>query len=205
MINYRSFKRLILISLALLGLSITSAYASLIAYDESVSGDISNGTFTLDTAGNNTWTGSSSWENLIFDHDTFFMTVDSAVQVTGFSVLFSNISVSPSVTAGHISAYLRDFSSPFLNILQQERVDLITGTASTPIGPPAYPLIFPALRVNLGSGVSHLDSFALSFDYSISVLTSAVSPVPIPAGVWLFGSALIGLVGIQKRKKTAVG
>lgn len=30
-----------------------------------------------------------------------------------------------------------------------------------------------------------------------------VSPIPIPAAVWLFGSALIGLIGFSKRKKAA--
>jgi hypothetical protein len=29
------------------------------------------------------------------------------------------------------------------------------------------------------------------------------SPVPVPAAVWLFGSGLLGLIGIAKRKKTA--
>lgn len=31
-------------------------------------------------------------------------------------------------------------------------------------------------------------------------LTGTVSAVPIPASVWLFGSGLIGLIGIAKRK-----
>jgi hypothetical protein len=30
-----------------------------------------------------------------------------------------------------------------------------------------------------------------------------ISPVPVPAAVWLFGTALIGLVGFSKRKKAA--
>jgi hypothetical protein len=30
-----------------------------------------------------------------------------------------------------------------------------------------------------------------------------VSPVPIPAAVWLFGSGLLGLIGIARRKKAA--
>ena len=32
---------------------------------------------------------------------------------------------------------------------------------------------------------------------------ATASPVPIPAGVWLFGSGLIGLIGISRRKKAA--
>ena len=28
-----------------------------------------------------------------------------------------------------------------------------------------------------------------------------VTPVPVPAAVWLFGSGLLGLIGVAKRKK----
>lgn len=35
------------------------------------------------------------------------------------------------------------------------------------------------------------------------VVFSTASPVPIPAAAWLFGTALIGLVGIGKRRKAA--
>ena len=34
-------------------------------------------------------------------------------------------------------------------------------------------------------------------------MSLTVSPVPIPAAVWLFGTALIGLVGFNRRKKAA--
>ncbi|MDH5573593.1 MAG: VPLPA-CTERM sorting domain-containing protein [Gammaproteobacteria bacterium] len=30
-----------------------------------------------------------------------------------------------------------------------------------------------------------------------------ISPVPVPAAVWLFGSGLLGLVGVARRRKTA--
>ena len=39
------------------------------------------------------------------------------------------------------------------------------------------------------------------FDFGVSVATSAV---PVPAAVWLFGSGLLGLVGVARRKK-AIG
>ena len=39
-------------------------------------------------------------------------------------------------------------------------------------------------------------------DYNDMVLmVESVEPVPVPAAVWLFGSGLIGLVGIARRKK----
>jgi hypothetical protein len=33
-------------------------------------------------------------------------------------------------------------------------------------------------------------------------LAGQINPVPIPAAVWLFGTALIGLVGFSKKKAT---
>ena len=40
-------------------------------------------------------------------------------------------------------------------------------------------------------------------DYDDMVVRVDVSAVPLPAAVWLFGTALIGLVGLGKRRKTA--
>jgi ABC-type antimicrobial peptide transport system permease subunit len=38
---------------------------------------------------------------------------------------------------------------------------------------------------------------------NVSVLAVNPNPVPVPAAVWLFGTALIGLVGFGKRRKAA--
>jgi len=44
-----------------------------------------------------------------------------------------------------------------------------------------------------------------SFDgTSLSYGATTASPVPVPAAVWLFGSGLMGLVGVSRRKKTQV-
>jgi len=39
---------------------------------------------------------------------------------------------------------------------------------------------------------------------SFGTVTTTVSSVPLPAAVWLFGSALVGLFGASRRKSTAV-
>ncbi|MHB8624346.1 MAG: VPLPA-CTERM sorting domain-containing protein [Sulfuricaulis sp.] len=36
-----------------------------------------------------------------------------------------------------------------------------------------------------------------------NVMQASASPVPVPAAVWLFGSGLLGLVGVARRKKKA--
>ena len=48
------------------------------------------------------------------------------------------------------------------------------------------------------------NAFQVSFDNSGTLVTvdvQIVPPVPVPAAVWLFGSGLIGLVGVARRKK----
>jgi len=49
-----------------------------------------------------------------------------------------------------------------------------------------------------------LTSGDLSGDFTGSFLTAKAGPVvPVPAAVWLFGSGLLGLVAVARRKKTA--
>ena len=42
-----------------------------------------------------------------------------------------------------------------------------------------------------------------SVDFDNITMTTDVSAVPVPAAVWLFGSGLVGLVGVARRKKAA--
>ncbi len=37
-------------------------------------------------------------------------------------------------------------------------------------------------------------------DFASALVRAVPSPVPVPAAVWLFGTALIGLIGFGKRK-----
>jgi len=50
---------------------------------------------------------------------------------------------------------------------------------------------------NAGQGVALKDAD----DYAWAVHDGDVGAVPIPAAVWLFGSGLLGLIGIAKRKR----
>jgi len=45
------------------------------------------------------------------------------------------------------------------------------------------------------------ESVFAAFTNEANLLVVDYSPVPIPAAVWLFGSGLIGLVGVAKRKR----
>ena len=42
-----------------------------------------------------------------------------------------------------------------------------------------------------------------NFDITSITVTAITSPVPVPAAAWLFGSGLLGLVGVARRKKSS--
>ena len=53
--------------------------------------------------------------------------------------------------------------------------------------------------------LSFLTSLTVTDNVTISgnISFDEVSAVPVPAAVWLFGTALIGLVGLSRRRKVA--
>jgi hypothetical protein len=58
-------------------------------------------------------------------------------------------------------------------------------------------LLFPELDGDLLWDLALYEDFSGSID----VLRLSVSSVPVPAAVWLFGSGLLGLLGVARRKK----
>ena len=60
-----------------------------------------------------------------------------------------------------------------------------------------------ALSFFFNRGSQSLDFKDTSLFYSWAVRSGDVGVIPIPAAVWLFGSGLLGLVGISRRRKIA--
>ncbi|MBU2677860.1 MAG: VPLPA-CTERM sorting domain-containing protein [Gammaproteobacteria bacterium] len=58
-----------------------------------------------------------------------------------------------------------------------------------------------SLALKIGCGAV-ADCFADVFFDNVSI-TADIAPIPVPAAVWLFGSGLVGLVGVARRKKKA--
>ena len=55
----------------------------------------------------------------------------------------------------------------------------------------------PLLEGHYDIRAKYLGQGIMEYTYAIEV-----SPVPLPAAIWLFGSGLIGLIGIARRKKS---
>jgi hypothetical protein len=63
---------------------------------------------------------------------------------------------------------------------------------------------FTGNGVNGGQLQSYLlGSATLGTDGTLTLNGNATAPVPLPAAVWLFGSGLMGLVGVSRRRKAA--
>lgn len=54
-----------------------------------------------------------------------------------------------------------------------------------------------------GSSLLGPNNWNLVFGSGAQLQAVDVTPIPVPAAVWLFGSALLGLVGVARRKKAA--
>lgn len=76
--------------------------------------------------------------------------------------------------------------------------ELDTGTGFSPFGSGSVSAAAGQLRGYLDSG----DFFTVGFtQVAVGQITTFDSAVPLPSAVWLFGSGLLGLMGLARRKK----
>jgi hypothetical protein len=140
------------------------------------------------------------------------------------------VSSTPLDTTGLADGFIHDF---IFQAVQDTFASITTGVqlSSGQVGSLVTPLIMQVWRIvagvdileasaNLDAGVNPTASEAVALmagetyvvrmsneggsigsaaDYTLNVLT----PVPVPASVWLFGTALIGFIGMSRRTKVA--
>lgn len=115
------------------------------------------------------------------------------VVIDGTPTFAETLTVRVRDTAGGVSA----FTNTYQNICR-------------PVGPescerPIYEIPFSSLSI--GADLTLVDSIALEFvttpvsdGTNIAIGSFQVAPIPIPGAVWLFGSGLLGLIGIARKK-----
>ena len=206
-------KNIIGVMLCLVTLNANSA---VITYDEGIDGDLSDVYYAptnVGTAGSglNTITGTTtvtvgtpfSSANM----DSFIFTVPTGYQISSFTVDHNDQTVD-AVNAGYY--LMQDATYEYRNGAYHLQTgirltDVYIGTLY-----PTNPIDVLALTggLPLMAGTYAIEAHNMSFnnieDSSIDYTWSVeVSPVPIPSAVWLFGSGLIGLIGLARRKANA--
>jgi len=172
----------------LLGLASTSANAVLIDGTLELAGgwtpiDIGSSATTIDAATGIDFTGDQSV--VVASSGDLTMAYLAPATMTDFQ--FNPLSPNP-VTVWSVGGY--SFSMDNVTIGAQDATDLILSGTGTITGGGFDPT----------QGTWEFSGQTAS-DITFSWSSSNATVIPIPAAVWLFGSGLIGLIGVARRKQ----
>lgn len=125
------------------------------------------------------------------------------------NVLLDQIVIDPYFTSDvDVTFWVGNITNPDLTGLDD--VTLLTAGFSNPVDVPFTGSTSTPQTINLGGleGNALLiggqrDTGAPDDDDYFKIASLTTSAVPVPSAVWLFGSGLLGLVGILRRKKAA--
>ena len=222
MSHFRSLDRFIIISLALLGLSVSSVNATTVS--DRATGLTSPDPLSLDFGSNlygdlfaitNQFSKSN---NVTFEGDPRYRTTanDDLPAIAG-GYLFGNIKnatggiggnpfdilFSIDVTNALFSFRTNPGTSTFTAYLDGELQETFNAATNGDAGDNTgrfygfTDILFNKITISANTGIGTYNLDNLQFN------AAPLSAVPVPAAVWLFGTALIGLVGFSKRRKAA--
>ncbi len=213
MLHLRSFNRFVLISLALLGVSHNSSAATI----DVAAGTIA-GTGQL-THAKNINVGGTLYDVEFVDGTciTVFSGCDSVLYFAFGSESTAKVAaqnLADQVFGGAFDGSIYDSDPGMVNGIE------ITGGGAIHYTPYALDgadrvlvsrsINFFGASLNDGLGTTETSSWLKNIDLTgrsnityLNWTPSPVSAVPVPAAVWLFGTALVGLIGFGKRRKAA--
>lgn len=194
-----------IITFSIIAVAPETVFANII-YDESASGDLGQGIQApiLTTAlGIDTVSGKVSWTTSIFDIDGFVFTIKSGQTAKNFSFSFSNnLLATNEQVGGNVFLYSGSFSSGLTSL---DYTNWIVRAPGSIFGNSSFsPLALFSNISQLNAGIYSISiepntrsvnggmiPYSLSFDVS--------SVVPVPPSIWLFGTSLLGFLGLKRR------
>ena len=218
MSHLRSFNRFILVSLALLGLSVSQVHSALIESDFLAAGD---GLLYVDTAANKEWVDATKTTSMsvndffntsIYSGAGFQLADQTALVELYTNAGATNIGVGTTLdAAGNVAA-----ADLLLGLMEHAPPYSQTGSNPWIHG---YMDFGSATNVQLAQFLHTVNSPTASFGvltgnpaswtygsrhYAVGVWAYRdISPVPVPPAIWLFGTGILGLIGFSKRRKAA--
>jgi len=102
------------------------------------------------------------------------------------------------------TTFVADADAPFGSHEGDSGSSLLWGKAAyNPNGQYGEAVDFHLATIDLSTFSGVQTGFAATQDWKLAddSLTFGVSAVPVPAAVWMFGSALLGLVGVSRKRK----
>jgi len=124
-----------------------------------------------------------------------FMTVVSSSSIPATAGIFHLLLDSPAIDPGDFIAY---GDASITNGINQNSLGSLTFNVFN--GMDFY--VAAEIDANTKNGFADgSNTFTMQFDDATGLTAVAMSAVPVPAAVWLFGSGLISLIGIARRKQ----
>lgn len=152
--------------------------------------------------------GAPGPENISIFREFIFDSSDTASGSTwDFAFDFSQNADAPIAGDTQVGAFIRVFD-PVFNLLAEDTLDTSTagftfesGLLSVTLNP-----LWANGKVQVGfnNAVDNYDPSGMFYDNTCfnNDGSCTAPPVPVPAAVWLFGSGLLGLVGVARRRKS---
>jgi hypothetical protein len=137
--------------------------------------------FGITYAGADAFTQSQSVE--ILTAGDYIFSVD-ANALTGTVNLSNSPTIARPLLDGAFSLFAGSVFSPNMDVITTN--DWMTFTWTTTLS---------AGLLDVGLRTTNLAIYSIAFD------NFSITPVPVPAAIWLFGSGLVGLIGVARRKK----
>lgn len=180
----------------------TAGHAAVIDFDEAIDGDLPNfddtpASFTIDTVGVNSWSGSSATptaDSGTFELDYFEVSLAPGLEIADYSLSLTNVQELPgSNPAGAINAIVRITATDLL----LRYATLQVGDSPEATNPVPLPWTDPlAIRTSYARG----SETYFSYDWEVT-LTAAV--VPLPASFPMLGMAVLLLGGVLRSRSRA--
>ena len=178
-----------------IALTLSASANAAVLYDESVNGDMTyleQPLLNLEI-GSNTVIGTSVWSSG-YDYDYFNFTIPENNYLN--YIYLRHVSVNYVAINWTFRDNITNTKSTKSALLSSPTIELFTSTEQFASNGSSF-------RFNTDGGTKNSEVATINYEleFVVGPTSLPIPHVPIPSAVWLFGSGLVGLIGVARRKK----